>query len=250
MQSVYTAKHGLMAQQQRLNAISSNIANAGTAGYKSQSVGFKDALYTRMIDPSDVQSDANLMQGSGLTITSTCRDFTGGTPQLTSQDLDFYLEGDGFFTVSDGEGRTLYTRSGAFSASLENGERYLVAANGYYVLDSAGGRIALPAGDSGLSVSEDGVLDLGEGKSAKLNIVTFANKEGLFHSGEGCYLATDASGGPRESSVKVVQGGLESSNVDIGLEMTKLIRTQRAYSIAARVLSTWNDMESETNNIL
>ncbi len=48
----------------------------------------------------------------------------------------------------------------------------------------------------------------------------------------------------------MIQGCLESSNVDIGLEMTKLIRTQRAYSIAARVLSTWNEMESETNNIL
>ncbi len=250
MQSVYTAKHGLMAQQQRLNAISSNIANSGTAGYKSQSVGFKDALYTRMIDPKNVESDANLMQGSGLVLSATRRDFTVGTPGLTSQNLDFYLEGDGFFTLSDGGGKTLYTRNGVFSASLENGERYLAAANGYYVLDSAGGRIALPAGDFSLSVSEDGVLDLGDGKSAKLNIVTFVNKEGLFHSGESCYLATDASGGPKESGATVIQGCLESSNVDIGLEMTKLIRTQRAYSIAARVLSTWNEMESETNNIL
>ncbi|MGI6151271.1 MAG: flagellar hook-basal body protein [Christensenellales bacterium] len=249
MQSVYTAKHGLIAQQQRMNAISSNIANVNTTGYKSQSAGFKDALYTRMIDPANIESDANLLQGSGLILAGTHRDFSVGAPSLTSQKLDFYLEGDGFFAVSNGE-ETMYTRNGAFSVSVQNNQRYLVTADGYYVLNTRGERIVLPPEDSNLTVTEDGVLNLGEGRSAKLNIVTFVNKDGLFHNGGSCYLATDASGEPQESAARVIQGRLETSNVDIALEMTRLIRTQRAYSIAARVLSTWNEMETETNNIL
>jgi len=249
MQSVYTARHGLIAQQRRMDAVASNIANVNTAGYKSQRAGFKDALYTRMIDPSNVASDANLMQGSGAVLASTYRDFSAGAPILTSQKLDFYLEGDGFFAVSDGE-RTMYTRSGAFAVSVQNNQNYLVTADGYYVLDERGQRIALPQDVSGLTVAEDGTIDLGNGSSAKLRVVTFVNKDGLLHAGNSCYLATEASGEPAAGAAKVRQGQLESSNVDISLEMTRLIRTQRAYSIAARVLSTWNEMESETNSML
>lgn len=249
MQTIYTAKHGLLAQQHRMNAVSSNIANVNTTGYKSQSTAFKDALYTRMIDPSNVNSDANLMQGSGVVLASTHRDFSVGAPSVTSNKLDFYLEGDGFFAVTDGE-RTMYTRNGAFTVSVQNNQRYLVTADGHYVLDNRNQRITLPTEDSNLTVAQDGTIDLGDGKSAKFNIVTFVNKDGLMHNGGSCYLATEASGEPKAGTANVIQGRLEASNVDLSLEMTKLIRTQRAYSIAARVLSTWNEMETETNNML
>jgi flagellar basal-body rod protein FlgG len=249
MQAIYTAKQGLRAQQQRIDIIASNMANVSTTGYKSQRAGFKDALYTEMIDPSDTESTANLMQGSGVLTASTYRDFTTGTPMQTGETLDFYLDGDGFFTVQNSAGDILYTRCGAFAVSAENDGRYLVTADGYYVLDDNGDRIELPAGSESVTVTSDGILDFGGGATATLGLATFVNKDGLSLIGNGCYTATDASGEAIESTASVQQGFLESSNVDVSLELTNMIRTQRAYSMAGRVLSTWDTMASETNNI-
>lgn len=249
MQSVYTAKHGLQAQQQRLDTIASNIANISTTGYKSQSTLFKDALYTQMINPADTGSTANLKQGSGVIPASSYRDFNGGTPQKTDEALDLYIEGDGFFTVRGGTGEVLFTRDGAFSVSVEENGRYLVTANGRYVLDVNGNRIALPEDLDSISVRQDGTLDLGGGTTAALGIATFTNKDGLSLVGGGCYAETEASGGATVSSATVRQGYLESSNVDISVELTRMIRTQRAYSLAGMVLTTWDEMENTTNSI-
>ena len=249
MQSVYTAKHGLQAQQQRLDMIASNIANVSTTGYKSQTADFKDALYTQMIDPSDPGGAANLQQGSGVLLASAYRDFSGGAPVQTGETLDLFIEGDGFFTVQDGGGEILYTHSGALSVSEEENGRYLVTADGYYVLDEDGNRITLPGDLDSLSVSQEGVMDFGDGTAVTLGIVTFINKDGLALTGAGCYAATEASGEAVASSATVKQGYLESSNVDVSLELTRLIRTQRAYSLAGRVLTTWDEMESATYNI-
>ena len=249
MQAVYTEKHGLQAQQQRMDTIAANIANVSTTGYKCQRTDFKDALYTQMIDPSDPGSAANLKQGSGILAASGYRDFSGGTPVETGETLDMVIEGDGFFTVQDGSGALLYTRSGAFSVSVEQDGRYLVTADGYDVLDADGSRIMLPEDMGTLSVTSDGVLDFGNGTSAKLGLMTFTNKDGLSLVGSGCYAETEASGAAKASGASVQQGFLESSNVDVSVAFTQLIRTQRAYSLAGKVLSTWNDMEAETNNI-
>ena len=230
MQSIYTAKHGLQAQQQRLDTIASNLANVSTTGYKSQSTGFKDALYTHMINPADTTSTANLQQGSGVLVATAYRDFTAGTPVATGETLDFCIEGDGFFTVQNSAGEVQYTRSGAFTVSVEATGRYLTTSEGYYVLDSDGNRIMLPEDANGISVSSDGMLDFGNGTAAKLGIATFVNKDGLAQMGKGCYAATVASGDAIASKATVRQGYLESSNVDVSLELTKLIRTQRAYS--------------------
>lgn len=249
MQAVYTAKHGLQAQQQRADVIASNIANVSTTGYKARRADFKDALYTQMINPADTASAANLQQGSGTLFASGYGDFAEGTPVETGETLDFYINGDAFFTVRDGGGETLYTRSGAFAVSDQTDGRYLVTANGYYVLDADGNRIEMPEDTGDISVTSEGMLDFGDGSGVRLGLVTFTNKDGLAISGNGCYAATVASGEAKNSSAGVRQGCLESSNVDVSLELTKLIRTQRAYSLAGRVLTAWDEMSSETNNI-
>ena len=138
MQSIYTAKHGLQAQQQRMDTIASNIANVSTTGYKVQSTGFKDALYTHMINPSDTASTANLQQGSGVLAATAYRDFSGGTPVETDETLDFYIEGDGFFTVQDGAGAVLYTRSGGVHGL--SGGRRTIPDNSGWILRARRGR--------------------------------------------------------------------------------------------------------------
>ncbi len=248
MQSIHTVKLGLKAQQQRLDIIAANVANVGTTGYKSQSALFKDALYTQMIDPADPSSDANLKQGSGILLSSSYRDFSEGTPVGTGEWLDFIIEGDGFFAVETADGSIGYTRNGSFSISNETDGRYLVTAQGYYVLDSDGNRIRLPE-DAG-SIGVSGNVLSSEGMTiASIQIVGFTNKDGLSLEGNGCYNATEASGDAKQSDAALRQGYVESSNVELSTELTRMLRAQSTFSLAGRALAAWDEMEAVTNNL-
>lgn len=248
MQSLNMASLGLRAQQNRVNVIANNIANVNTTGYKSQRVDFQDALYTEIQNPADLQQ-TGMKQGSGILMGSTNRDYTQGTVMGTGENMDMYIDGDGYFTVQDSNGARMYTRSGAFAVSAEAGGNYLVTANGDYVLDENNAKIKLPDDADEISVNEDGSLWANEAQFAKLGIVTFTNQNGLSAAGDSCFTETVASGAPIDSDAKVVQGSLESSNVDLTVEMSRLIRAQKAFSMASRVVSVWDEMESTTNNL-
>lgn len=249
MQAIYTAKLGLQAQQYRMGIIGNNLANSQTVAFKAQRTDFKDALYTAMINPADTRSTANLQQGCGTLVSATPRSFSQGEPGVTGYAMDFYLDGDGFFTVSDGSGGALYTRAGDFAVSVEADGAYLVTASGRYVLDVDMNRIRLPEDISTLSVSADGVLSAGGAAVGAMNIADFPNKDGLMLMGEGCYAASESSGGAVRAGANVRQGVLESSNVDLTLETTRMIRAQRAFSLASRALVSWNDMTEKVTNL-
>lgn len=250
MQAIYTAGLGLSSQQTRLDTIAANIANADTVGYKSTRADFKDALYAFMDSPVADSEDANLLVGSGVVLGATTTDFSDGSLSATGNLLDFAIQGEGFFSVRNTAGETLYTRNGSFSVSPEGGDNYLVTAQGYYVLDREGNRIAVPGDSSEINVSDDGVLSTAAGELARLGIAAFSNPDGLSAAGDTCYAATEVSGEPEAAEgMTVVQGSLESSNVSLAQEMTLLIRSQRAYSLASRALQTADDMEGLANKM-
>ena len=249
LQATQTAASGLRAQQSRLDIISSNIANVNTVGYKSARGDFQDALYTRIKNPVGSSEEQNLLRGSGVLLSATRRDFSDGSTQDTGGKLDFALSNDGFFMLEDSQGQRLYTRDGNFSISEENGKNYLVSGDGCYVLSNQDERISLP--DAGaVSVTEDGTLSCGGTKVADLGIVTFDNIQGLSAVGNSCFQETAASGNAYVAQNAVVsQGSLENSNVDLGEEITLMMRTQRAYTLASRALQTADEMDGLANNI-
>lgn len=250
MQASKTAASGLQAQQERLDLIAADIANVNTVGYKSARADFKDALYTRMVNPADGQSEAdNLLRGSGVILSATNRDFSDGATQETGEELDFSLSKTGFFMLENGNGEHVYTRNGNFSISEENGSRYLVNADGYYVLSKEGTRIRMP-GSGSISVSEDGTLSYSGRPFSSLAVMTFNNPDGLSAVGNSCYQETATSGGAYTAlNAGVSQGSLEGSNVDLGEDLTLLMRAQRAYSLAGKALQTADDMDGLANNM-
>lgn len=251
MQGMFSAKSAVLAQQRRLDTIANNLANINTTGFKASRVDFKDTLYTTLHRPVEPQNAA-LRSGSGVLVSATLRSFLVGTPVQTGIGLDFCLTRDGFFTVQNGQGEKLYTRDGSFAVSSESGGRYLVTSDGFYVTDSSGNRITLPEGDiSNMKLNANGSLAIGTDEPfATLGIVSFKNNGGLMAMGKNCYMETDASGKAEQiETPEVQQGFLESSNVDLSEEMTKLIRSQRAFSFAARALTTVDEMHAMANNM-
>ena len=251
IQSGYTAAQGIKAQQQRVDAIAGNIANISTTGYKSTKVDFKDALYAALQDPSEPESTDNLQRGSGALISGMSKVFKQGTYMETGKETDLYLDGDGFFAVQSTGGETYYTRDGSFSKSIEADGTYLVNAEGYYVLDRNGQKIKLQ-GDS-MEVSPNGQISQGGSTQpyATLQIAVFANKKGLTQFADNMYAVSDASGAPAQSdgTTQVVQKALEGSNVDLASELTKLMRAQRAFSLASRALTTADEMDGTANSM-
>jgi flagellar hook protein FlgE len=117
-QSLLTGASGLLAHQKKLDVVANNLANLNTTGYKSQRILFSDLVYSTISGGSGGSGDTiggtNPQQiGFGVNIAQTGRNFNQGVLSGTGSSLDFAIEGDGFFAVSNGT--TSYTRAGAFS---------------------------------------------------------------------------------------------------------------------------------------
>ncbi|MDR2357339.1 MAG: flagellar hook-basal body protein [Oscillospiraceae bacterium] len=254
-EAVMIAATGLTNQQRRLDTIADNIANVNVMGFRASRLDFKDALYTAGIVPAAPRTpDGNQQKGHGVATAAITRDSKQGSLIETGGQLDFAIEGDGFFELTDSGGGRLYTRGGNFYFSNFEDGLALVSANGYFVNDADGNAIIAPHGTNSVAVSEDGELSFqtpdGETARARLGIHSFRNVMGLNAAGSGNYTVSDISGEmlAAEDS-RVVQGFLENSNTDLAREMTLMIRSQRAFSLASRALTTADDMEQIANNL-
>ncbi len=252
-QASSTGKMALIAQQQRMDTVANNLANANTSGFKARSVTFKDMLYTKMYRPVGTQ-EGNLQKGTGVLVAATDLLMRNGIPEMTGATLDFFLEGDGMFVVQDVEGNTRYTRNGALTISVEGSSCFLVTSEGHYVLDEQGEKIEFPEGANitDVAVDNDGSLRVGkEEPFAKLGLRWFPNPYGLDTVGSTCFAENAASGEPTAAPENTVvrQGYLEASNVDVAMEMVNLIKTQRAFSFASRAITTADEMQALANNM-
>jgi flagellar basal-body rod protein FlgG len=250
-QAMVAAKQAVLSQQLRVDAIANNVANVSTTGFKSTRVDFKDSLYSTMDNPVlDNDMDNNLLCGSGVSLDATNIDFTQGADIETGQPLDFAIEGDGFFQVLKENGEVIFTRSGSFNTAAIDGVNYLVTPQGYFVLDSSGNKIMMPETGTDFSISEKGIIGNDDGEFGTIGLFQFTNPNGLSAAGDTSYTETAASGAPViDENSTIVQGKLENSNVDLAQELTLLIRSQRAYSLASRALTTSDEMLGLANNM-
>ncbi len=267
MRSLWTAASGMKGQQLNVDTISNNISNVNTTGYKKERLEFKSLLYQTMerasLDEADTGKPVNLQVGLGVKPVATSRMFSTGNLQRTENNLDFAIEGDGFFTIQTGEDEVSYTRDGSFKISTNEGENTLVTSEGYHVLDTNGDPIVLPSNIpiKDISVSYNGdITYLLDGEiqetGIKIGLVQFSNPQGLEAIGGNLYTITPASGEPileadgevsKPSSI--AQGYLEMSNVNIAEEMVNLIVAQRAYELNSKAITTSDEMLQQANNL-
>ncbi len=253
-QAIYTGNTGLLSQQRRIEIIANNVANVNTYGYKASRLDFKDALYATLLRPIQPQDDLNLRRGHGGIPSETPRQFTQGATFITTQPTDLLISGEGYLTVESNTGEPVFTRNGALAVSADaEGRLSLVTQGGQFVLDENGQHIQFPEGSSveNLVVNTDGSMQIGlEAPFAKLTLVNFANPNALSAAGNTAFAETEASGAPTPIETSTIrQFALEGSTVDLGLEMTRMIRTQRALQLAARAVTAADNMEMQANTL-
>lgn len=252
MRSLSIAKTGLEAQQSQLDAITHNLANTATNGYKRSRVVFEDLLYQNLRQagaPSSQQTQlpTGLQLGTGVRPVATARNFSQGALTQTGNNLDFAINGQGFFQVQMPDGGTSYTRDGSFQMDAQG---QLVTSNGYPVSPS----IVIPANAQSITVGRDGIVTVTvPGSSAsqqvgQLQLASFMNPAGLDPRGGNLFAETSASGSaqtgnPGSNGLGVVnQSVVESSNVNVVEELVAMIQTQRAYEINSKAIQTSDQM--------
>ena len=258
--ALWIAKTGLDAQQTQMAVITNNLANVNTTGFKRSRAVFEDLLYQTVRQPGaqssqDSQLPSGLMLGTGVRPVATEKLFTQGNIIQTGNSLDLAITGRGFFQVLLPDGTRAYTRDGSFQLSAD-GE--LVTANGFAVDPG----ITVPEQTLSLTVGADGtvsVLVSGESSPSEigqLQLADFINPAGLQPMGDNLFLETASSGNPQSGSPgdtglgTLVQGSLESSNVNVVEELVNMIETQRAYEMNSKAIETTDQMLAfVTNNL-
>jgi flagellar basal-body rod protein FlgG len=258
--ALWVAKTGLDAQATRMTVISNNLANVSTTGFKRGRAAFEDLLYQTVRQAGgqtsqQTQAPTGLTLGTGVRVVATDRQFAQGNLQQTNNPLDVAVNGRGFFQVTLPDGTTAYTRDGNFQVDSQG---QLVTNGGFAV--SPG--ITIPEGTQSVTVGADGTVSVkltGEAASQQIGSLTladFINPAGLQSQGENLYVETAASGAPQTGTPglnglgRVVQGSLESSNVNVVEELVNMIETQRAYEMNSKAISTTDQMLAYVNNNL
>jgi flagellar hook protein FlgE len=240
--------------QQSLDVIGNNIANVDTVGFKGANVNFSDALSQTL----GSNASGSEQVGTGVITASIANQFTQGSISSTGVSTNLAVNGNGFFLVKDPTAGTIYaTRDGDFSVD-NNG--YLVTSNGMHVQGLAGD-IQLPtSGVVSYSFGTDGTLTatLSDGTTktcGQVELENFTSPTQLTKTGNNLYSNLTAAGGqiaaaPGSSGLgSLVVGSLEMSNVDLAMQLTNLITTQRGYEANAKVITASDQILQDINNL-
>lgn len=243
VRGLYTSWTGMINEQKRLDVVSNNLANANTTAFKKQGVtlqSFDEQLAIKINDETVAYRQEGIGDLSlGVKIGETYTDYSQGSLKQTGNTFDLALSGEGFFTISmtnkNGETSTMYSRDGSFVTTKEG---YLVTKDGNSVLSDNGQPILIPGADTAeVSIDQEGNIFANQNFVAKLGIVDFADKDYLSIYGENLYEAVDGAT-ITPSNTSVMQGFLETSNVNVINEMVNMITITRAYETNQKLIQT------------
>ncbi|KAF0181985.1 MAG: flagellar basal-body rod protein FlgG [Hyphomonadaceae bacterium] len=253
MRSLSIAATGMQAQQLNVEVISNNIANMNTTGFKRQRAEFQDLLYQNLERPGASTSSSGTIAPNGIQIGvgvkagAIGRVTEQGSIARTDNPTDLAISGRGYFQVSMPDGTTAYTRDGNLAIDAEG---RIVTSDGF-PLEPA---ITVPQEALSVSISRDGVVEAQiQGQSTpqqlgQIELAAFVNPAGLEAQGDNLFLETAASGSPNVSTPSspgfgtLMQGFVETSNVNAVEEISALIIAQRAYEMNAKVITASDEM--------
>ena len=258
--ALWVAKTGLDAQQTRMSIISNNLANVNTTGFKRDRGVFQDLLYQNVTQvgsqtTQNTQSPSGFQLGAGVRVVATEKIHSQGNIVQTENSLDVAVSGRGFFQILLPNGNINYTRDGTFQMD-SNGQ--LVTSNGYS-LEPA---ITIPNDAISVTIGKDGTVSVLQPGSAtpsqvgQILLADFINPTGLEPIGDNLFRESLASGTPttdvpgQNQFGTLIQGSLETSNVNVVEELVNMIETQRAYEMNSKAISTTDEMLQFASNNL
>jgi flagellar basal-body rod protein FlgF/flagellar basal-body rod protein FlgG len=235
----YSALSGAVAREQAMSNVAANLANVSTTGFKKDRISFAAIL----------RGSTQTAEARGINLTRIRKigtDFSQGGMQTTGRSLDVAIDGEGFFKVQRGQD-IFYTRAGrlmideAGMIKTEDGLNVLGAGNGPLQIDTAGGKDIYIAETGDISVN--GVL-----ADSRIQVFGVADQDKLIKIGNGLYKLEQGGDQPLDGA-RVVQGNLETSNVNMMEEMTAMIATQRAFEAHHKVIESYSKLGEKQDEL-
>jgi flagellar basal-body rod protein FlgG len=260
MRALDIAGTGMQAQQTNVEVISNNIANMSTTGYKRRRAEFQDLIYQNLRRVGSNSSDtgsvvpSGAQVGLGVKTAAIYRISEQGSLQQTSNSLDLAIQGNGYLQVTLPSGDTAYTRDGTLALAPDG---TIVTSDGYAVAPG----ITVPNNAQSITINPSGQVQVAvAGQTAaqtvgQIQLAVFPNEAGLDAQGDNLFLQTAASGNPTTGTPgaagfgSVMQGFVESSNVNSVTEITSLITAQRAYEMNSKVITAADNLMQTLNNL-
>lgn len=252
------AATGMQAQQLFVDVTSQNLANINTTSFKRERPEFEDLIYQNLQRVGVNSADSGTIVpvgvniGLGVKTAAIYRNNQQGPVQQTENSLDLAIQGRGYLQVNLPSGEIAYTRAGNLQLS-DTGE---IVTNDGYTVDPG---LTIPQGAESISINASGEVfvkiqgQIDPQNVGQFQLATFLNEAGLDAIGNNLFLETPASGTavagiPGQDGVgTLLQGFLESSNVNPITELTNLIRAQRAYEMNSKVISKQDEMLANLN---
>ena len=259
IRSLWTSATGMQAQELNIDVISNNLANVNTSGFKKSRAEFQDLLY-ESLRPAGAASSADttiptgVQLGHGARPSAVQKMFSQGDFQNTENELDWAIEGDGFFQIELPNGETSYSRCGEFKLDADG---RIVNADGFLLVP----QLTVPTDTVSITVGMDGTVSIIQADDpvpseiGTIQLARFVNPGGLRSLGRNLFVPTEGSGDeiigtPGEDGFgSISQGFLEMSNVSVVDEMVNMITAQRAYETNSKVIQTADDMLQMANNL-
>ena len=257
LRGIYTSAAGMSVMQSKLDIISNNLANVDLVGFKQDIAvlksnpdiqirrGSDDGLVSFPLGSYDEMPFVGKL-GTGVELNESYTIFNQGSLKETGNDFDIALEGKGFIAVETENGER-YTRNGSFTIDREG---YLVTKDGLKVLTETG---PIQIKKNNFIIDKEGNVfqnnEFGEDPNrlvqkeenewretefvGRLKIVRFPRERELRREGNSFYYEDQFTGEPyiAEGNERpmLLQGFLETANVNPVTEMTNMIVVQRAY---------------------
>lgn len=233
---LYSAATGLNASERLHEVVAENLAHVADPGYRANVVSFRS-----MDGRASNSAAAPSARGSGVLAEELTTDFTVGPMVHTGRTLDVAIMGDGFFVVQGPKG-PLYTRNGVFFLDAAG---TLVNSTGMPV-QGRGGPIILPPDVSTeeISIGRDGSVTARGSQVGQLQTAVFADDKSLVRAGTTLFSAP-AGVSSEDTTVAVLQGSREQSNVSAVHELVRMIVGTRHYEAAQRALSALDQAISQ-----
>jgi flagellar basal-body rod protein FlgG len=249
----------MQAQELNIDVIANNLANVNTSGFKKSRAEFQDLLYESMrpagaASSADTTIPTGVQLGHGTRPSAVQKLFGQGDFENTENQLDWAIEGDGFFQIELPNGDTSYSRCGEFKLDADG---RIVNADGFLLVP----QMTIPTDTVSITVGMDGTVSVIQADDpvpseiGTIQLARFVNPAGLRSLGKNLFVPTEASGDeivgtPGESGFgTIAQGFLEMSNVSVVDEMVSMITAQRAYETNSKVIQTSDDMLQMANNL-
>jgi flagellar basal-body rod protein FlgG len=248
--ALYIGATGMQAQQAHVDAIANNLANVNTPGFKKSRVSFSDMVVGAAAGHASRPENGafvNSSWGIGVQAASVTKVFNGGDLKKTESPTDLAILGDGFLELAMPDGSRAYARGGTLKTNAEG----LLATQAGVPLKPG---LSMPDNVEALLVSNTGRVQVRLAGQAspvdvgQLELVRFANAQGLLAQGDNVYRSTEASGEPiaaragEDGTGTLAQGFLEGSNVKLIEEMVDLMVAQRAYEASVKVVQASDEM--------